>query len=132
MSDDIKEKIDQYLKNIELEKRCNLNTLLTEDDLDKTFDVLIHNDIETKPLLNIIHNFLKYNLKENYVLVESEFVNILKYYNIISGVKLLESRHQLFFNKNKIIKKQYFKEDKLIVIKEELSHILDKLKGYEC
>jgi hypothetical protein len=115
---EIIKRLDRHLESLEYSRRLRDGHVLGEPELKLIFSILKEADKEIGPVLESYYNLCKSQLAENYLFVEKEVKSLLKYYNIIDGSTIMNSRHQLFFTEEKkMIKKPYFSKDNLNYIK---------------
>lgn len=125
----IKSKLKEQLYEIHIQQRLNSGEILTENEIVELFQILKNKDIEVKPLLEIIEKcILNNDIKQNYKIIESSIVTILKYYNLVNNSNFNTCRHKYFFSENKkLIKTKYFTEDTIQKINESITDIYKKI-----
>jgi hypothetical protein len=115
---EIIKKLDRHLSELEYNRRIRSGNVLGEPELKLIFGILKEADKEFGPVLESYYKLCLTFINENYMFVENEIKSLLKYYNIIDGSTIMNSRHQLFFTEErKIIKKPYFSKTNLEYIK---------------
>lgn len=119
---DVKTKLEEKMQQIEYNKRVESGNILDHEDLNVVFNILKENDKELLSIYESIEEMCHSILETNYILVEKQVKNFLKYYNILNGNDILNSRHQFFFTEaRKLVKKPYFSQDKMENIKQKLN-----------
>lgn len=128
MSDSILEKLDEELNRIRLEQKRENNSLLTEEEIHTVFEVLKKEDFELKPVLESMEKVLNKVYNDQYMLVETTLINLLKYYNLIDNKDIMAIRHKLFFTEErKMIKKPYFSPESASKVKEKIKNVFTKI-----
>lgn len=107
--EDINIRLEKELENIRYNVRVKENLLLTGEDISIIFKILKEQDLELKPMLDILEVLLIQSLQNDYLATEKYILGILKYYNIIKTNDLIHCRHKFFFSEDKkLIKKPFF------------------------
>jgi len=130
---DIRDKLETKLQQIQFDKRSQIGNVLSREDIKIIFDVLKKSDQEVGILMESMESLCHTLLHNEYILVENNIKTILKYYNIIDGTDILNSRHQFFFTEErKLTKKPYFSPEKLKNVKQKLlEHNIFRKMGLE-
>ncbi len=126
---DLVHKIQQELDNIRITQKLNSGNILEENDIRELIKILKTKDIEVRPLLEIIESLLvNIDVEESYLLIESNIIRLLKYYNLIENTNFTTCRHKYFFSESrKLIKTKYFTEEHEVEIKQKIKKIYQKL-----
>lgn len=122
-------KLDQEIYNIHIKQKLASGNILNENDINILFKILKDRDIEVKPLLIMIENFiLNESIEKNYHIIEKTVISLLKYYNLLENDDFTTCRHKYFFSENrKLIKKKYFTEEHIKDIKTNINTIYNKI-----
>lgn len=124
----ILKKLEEATHKIEIEKKREYGTILTDEEIKLFFTVLKKEDFELKPLMESIEVMLQHLPEEKYMVKEQLIKDILKYYKLIENDDLLNIRHKLFFTDDKImVKKPFFSPKNINVLKEKLQPIFNKV-----
>lgn len=124
----ILKKLEEATHKIEIEKKREYGTILTDEEIKLFFTVLKKEDFELKPLMESIEVMIQHLPEEKYMVKEQLIKDILKYYKLIENDDLLNIRHKLFFTDDKImVKKPFFSPKNINVLKEKLQPIFNKV-----
>jgi hypothetical protein len=125
---DILKKLEEETRRIEYEKKREYGTLLTEDEIKNIFELLKKEDLELKPILELIEKNLQFLPEDQYMIKEETIKSILTYYKILENSDFLNIRHKLFFTESKVmVKKPYFSPETTEKIKENIKTIFQKI-----
>lgn len=125
---DILKKLEEATHKIEIEKKREYGTILTDEEIKLFFTILKKEDFELKPLMESIEVMIQHLPEEKYMVKEQLIKDILKYYKLIENDDLLNIRHKLFFTDDKImVKKPFFSPKNINVLKEKLQPIFNKV-----
>ena len=130
MTEDIKNKLEKELDEINYSRKKERGCILLEEDIKFIFNILKSYDKEINPIFTIFEKIILENLNNNYILVEKSIKELFKFYNILENNDLINSRHKFFFTENKkLIKKQFFNKISLEKIKTEfeINNIFKKI-----
>lgn len=124
----IYERLEEETLKIKLEKKKEIGTVLTEEEILLVLNELKNKDLELKPMFLVLEKLIKHIPQEKQMIIEEIIIDLFKYYNLLENTDILNIRHKLFFTDDKkIVKKPYFSPETRQLLTEKLQTIFEKI-----